>query len=136
MSSPKTFQCSVVTPESILLECDATFVALPAHDGEMGILFNRAPLLCKLDVGRLRVEGPEIMESLYIDGGFAEMSQNRLTILTEDAMRPNELDPAIAADALEVARKLDVRDDASYEARVRAMKRAKTQIKLSSLHNS
>jgi F-type H+-transporting ATPase subunit epsilon len=132
MSSAKTFHCSVVTPESIVLECDATFVALPAHDGEMGILVNRAPLLCKLDVGQLRVEGPETKESLYIDGGFAEMSDNRLTILTEDAKRPEELDRQSAAESLEAARKLKAQDDASFEARVRALKRAKAQLKISS----
>ena len=132
MSSIKTFHCSVVTPENSVLECEATFVALPAHDGELGIQLNRAPLLCKLDVGRLRIEGPETKELLYIDGGFAEMSDNRLTILTEDAKRPEELDRAIAAEALEAARKLEVRDEASYDERVRAMKRARAQIRLSS----
>ena len=132
MSSGKTFHCSVVTPESVLLECEATFVALPAHDGEMGIQFNRAPLLCKLDIGRLRVEGPETKEVLYIDGGFAEMSDNRLSILTEDAKRPEKLDRATATKALEVARKLEIRDEASYHERVRALKRARAQIKLSS----
>ena len=130
MSSSRTFHCSVVTPENIVLECEATFVVLPAHDGEMGILFNRAPLLCKLDVGGLRVEGPETRELLYIDGGFAEMCANRLTVLTEDARRPEELDRETAADSLAAARRLEVQDNASYEAKVRAVKRAKTQIKL------
>ena len=136
MSSTKTFHCSVVPPENSVLECEATFVALPAHDGELGIQLNRAPLLCKLDVGRLRIEGPETKELLYIDGGFAEMSDNRLTILTEDAKRPEELDRAIAAEALEAARKLEVRDEASYDERVRAMKRARVQIRLSSQETS
>ena len=132
MSSARTFHCSVVTPDNIVLECEATFVALPAHDGEMGILFNRAPLLCKLDVGGLRVEGPETRELLYIDGGFAEMIENRLSILTEDAKRPEELDRKVATEALKTARELEVSDAVSYVERVRAMKRARTQIKLSS----
>jgi F0F1-type ATP synthase epsilon subunit len=56
MAETKTFRCSVVTPERVVLEAEARFAALPAHDGEIGILRDRAPLLVKLDVGRLRIE--------------------------------------------------------------------------------
>lgn len=90
MASGKTFNCSVVTPEQAVLECEATFVALPAHDGEIGILFNRAPLLCRLGSGQLRVESAEEKRVLYVAGGFAEMVANRLTILTEEATYPEE----------------------------------------------
>ena len=90
MASEKTFSCSVVTPERAVLECDATFVALPAHDGEIGILFNRAPLLCRLGDGRLRVESDTEKHVLHVAGGFAEMVANRLTILTEEATVADE----------------------------------------------
>lgn len=42
-----TFHCSVVTPERAVLECEASFAAFPAHDGEIGIMPQRAPLLCR-----------------------------------------------------------------------------------------
>ena len=84
VESSKTFLCSVVTPERAVLECEATFVAMPAHDGEIGILHNRAPLLCRLGVGRLRVESTSEKHVLFVSGGFAEMVANRLTILTEE----------------------------------------------------
>ncbi|MEJ2086276.1 MAG: hypothetical protein P8Y44_11450 [Acidobacteriota bacterium] len=88
MASGKTFSCSVVTPERAVLECEATFAALPAHDGEIGILFNRAPLLCRLGHGRLRIESGAEKHVLQVAGGFAEMVANRLTILTEEATLP------------------------------------------------
>ena len=92
MAESKLFECSVVTPEQVVIECEARFVALPAHDGEVGILKQRAPLLTRLDVGPLRIEkGDGETESFFIDGGFAEMVGNRLTVLTESAVTPDEV---------------------------------------------
>ncbi len=90
MVSGKTFNCSVVTPERAVLECEAIFAALPAHDGEIGILFNRAPLLCRLGDGQLRIESATEKHVLHVAGGFAEMVANRLTILTEEATFPDQ----------------------------------------------
>lgn len=81
----KTFHCSVVTPERAVLETEASFVAFPAHDGEIGILQNRAPLLCQLGKGTLRVELGKESHRFQIEGGFAQMVDNKLTILTNDA---------------------------------------------------
>jgi len=130
MESSETFHCSVVTPERAVLECESTFVVLPAWDGEIGILKSRAPLLCKLGIGRLRVETPDEKHILFVNGGFAEMLDDRLTILTENARRPDELDRQAAASDLEEARALTVTDDASLEARQKALQRARTQLRL------
>ena len=43
MAHQSTFHCSVVTPERAVLETEASFVAFPAHDGEVGVLPDRAP---------------------------------------------------------------------------------------------
>ncbi len=130
MAKSDTFQCSVVTPERTMVECAATFVAFPAHDGEMGVLFNRSPLLCKLGVGRLRIEAPTENHTMYIDGGFAQVVDNRLTILTEQAGRPEDIDPAAAEEALIEARAMKITDENSYKARTRAIQRSQIQIRL------
>jgi len=130
MASSETFHCSVVTPERAVLECDAKFVALPAWDGEVGILRGRAPLLCKLGIGRLRIETAEGRHVLFVDGGFAEMLGDQLTILTESARAPEEIDRQAASADLEAARSLSVTDDASFEARQKALLRARTQLRL------
>ena len=83
MARTDTFHCSVITPERAMLEAEATFVAFPAHDGEVGILPDRAPLLFKMGAGELRVESPQGNQVLFVDGGFAQMVENRLTLLTE-----------------------------------------------------
>jgi len=130
VANSATFQCAVVTPEQAVLECEAKFVALPAWDGEIGILRDRAPLLCKLGIGPLRVETPDEQHVLFVDGGFAEMAENRLTILTQATRRPDELDATEVAAALETARGMEVTDDETFQARQKALRRARVQRKM------
>ena len=130
MARTDTFLCSVITPEQAVLEANATFVAFPAHDGEVGILRDRAPLLFKMGIGVLRVETPEGNHRFFVDGGFAQMVDNRLTLLTEQAKRPEEIDRAAAERALTEARALPMVSDAEFAARQKAVQRAQVQIKL------
>ncbi len=131
MADPKSFECSVVTPERVVIECAARFVALPAHDGEVGILSHRAPLVTRLDVGRLRIEksGGETV-SFFIDGGFAEMVGNRLTVLTESALAPEKLTREGAEALLAGAREMTGHDDAAHAARQRARRKARAQLRM------
>lgn len=132
MADSKTFQLAVVTPEAAVLDVEARFVALPAHDGEIGVLRNRAPLVIKLDVGLLRAETDEGTTRLYVDGGFAEMIDNRLTVLTEDAKDPATLDRAEAEQRLAEAQALTAEDAAALATREKALRRARVQLKLTS----
>lgn len=141
MTTADTFQCSVITPERKVLECDANFVAFPAHDGEMGVLNRRAPIVCKLGIGVLRVEtfdpsrdrkgAAEIVKHMFfVDGGFAQVVDNRLTILTQQARETDEIEAAVAEKALVEARAMKITDDASFIARADAIRRAQIQLKL------
>lgn len=123
MAKNDTFHCSVITPERAVLETEATFVALPAHDGELGVLRNRAPMLYKLGTGELRLDTPEGKKFLYVDGGFAQMVENRLTLLTEQAKRLEEIDSAAVERAFAEARSLPK----GSEQALRALKRATVQ---------
>ncbi len=123
-----TFHCSVVTPERAVLECDATSAVFPAHDGDVGILPRRAPLLCRLGTGILRVETEGKTQSFFIDGGFGQMVDNKLTLLTEQARAASELDLEAARAALEEAQALPVED--GYDQRQTAIERARAQVKL------
>ena len=125
-----TFHVSVITPERAVLETEATSVVFPAHDGEVGVLRNRAPLLYRLGVGLLKVETGAGRQTLFIAGGFAQMVDNKLTLLTEQAKEPEKIDRAAAEKALEEARAMKVKDDASLRARDTALRSAKLQIRL------
>ncbi len=130
MERQRTFHCSVVTPERVVLECEARFAALPAHDGELGVLANRAPLVVKLGVGSLRIEAGGETHVFFVDGGFAQMADNHLSILTPQARRPGEIAPAAAEGALAAARAMAARDEAAFAERQRALARARAQLRL------
>ena len=130
MAKAGSFHCSVITPERTVLDCDATFAAFPAHDGEMGVLTNRAPLICKLGIGALRVETGERTHRLFIDGGFAQVVGNKLTILTEQAQKAEDIDAAAANQAMVEARAMKAATEESVAARRNALQRAQVQLKL------
>lgn len=125
-----TFHCSVITPERAVLEAEATFVAFPAHDGEVGILKDRAPLLYKMGIGVLRVETHEGNHTFFVDGGFAQMVENQLTLLTQQAKTVDEIDRAAVEKALAEARKMPMDTDAEFAARQQAVKRAEVQLRM------
>ncbi|MEL7058539.1 MAG: ATP synthase F1 subunit epsilon [Acidobacteriota bacterium] len=136
-----TFQVSVVTPERAVLEADAHFVAYPAHDGEVGILPGRAPLLHKLGMGTLRVDLPgDEKRVFFVDGGFAQMIDDKLTLLTEQAREPQELEREAIERLLVEAREARADGegdggsvDAAAERQV-AVQRARAQLRLLERH--
>ena len=121
-----TFTVSVVTPEREVLAVEAKFVALPAYDGEMGILAHRAPLLAKVGAGMLRVEEASGgKRSLFVAGGFAQMVDDKLTLLTEEALEPEKVTSERAASAMAEAQKLPNRTEAENAKREAAFARAR-----------
>lgn len=130
MAKSTTFQCSVVTPEKIILDTQATFVAFPAHDGEVGILPNRAPLVCRMGIGTLRIESPQGNHTFFVDGGFAQVVDNRLSLLTEQAKKQADIAAPAAEKALSEARSLPMVSEEAFTKRQKAVKRAQVQVKL------
>jgi len=127
----KTLHCCVITPEQQLFDAEATSVVLPAHDGLIGILHDRAPLLCELGTGVLRLESEkEGTRQFYVDGGFAQVLHNEVTILTERAAAAENVTRSDANKALEQAEKMPIKDEKSAAARSRAIARAKAQLQI------
>ena len=91
-----TLQCTVVTPERAILDQAAESVVVPAHDGEIGILPGHARILAKLGVGVLRVTSGGQTRRMFIEGGFVQVSGNRVTVLTDTATELDRLDLAAA----------------------------------------
>jgi F-type H+-transporting ATPase subunit epsilon len=81
------FECDIVTPDREVFQQTVSGVVLPAHDGLVGILTNRAPLLVKLGEGTLtaHLPGGAADRTFSIRGGVAQMKGNKLTVLTEKA---------------------------------------------------
>jgi len=131
MASKGTLHCSVITPEERVLDTEATSIIIPAHDGQIGIMKDRAPLLCELGIGVLHIEGGSASgKDFFIDGGFAQVLDNEVTILTEKAAPAEKISRADAQKALAAAEAMPIPDEAASEARTRAIARAKVKLKL------
>jgi len=91
----KTFNCTVIAPTGRLLDCQSASVVFPAHDGQVGVLYNHMPMFCQLGLGIVKVrsvagdqcKGPSKSEPfLLVDGGFVLLAFNSLTIVAYDAI--------------------------------------------------
>src|SRR5690606_27623949 len=92
-----TFRCTIVTPESPILDEDAKYVSFPAWDGQIGIMPNRAPLLAKLGAGPMRVDlASGQSRTFFVAGGFAQMKGNKLSVLSDEAKPAEQIDRASA----------------------------------------
>jgi len=76
---------SVVSPERTLYEGEADMVVVPAWDGELGILRGHAPLLALLGQGPLRVRAADGEHRFQIAGGFLQVANDVVTVLSEHA---------------------------------------------------
>jgi F-type H+-transporting ATPase subunit epsilon len=104
MSGPITLR--VVTPERVVLDTTATSVIFPGLDGSTGVLKGHAPLVAALGVGELtfRDEAGQVT-GLFVAGGFAEVHDNTVRIVTEASEPPSEIDLERAEEAARRARK-------------------------------
>jgi F-type H+-transporting ATPase subunit epsilon len=74
---------SVISPEKVLFEGQASGIVAPGHDGELGILPGHAPLMTVLGTGLLRLEGAS--QQFQVQGGFLQVVDNVVRVVTESA---------------------------------------------------
>jgi F-type H+-transporting ATPase subunit epsilon len=101
---PHDLQVVVVTPERALFDQRADFVSIPMYDGELGVLPERAALIGRLGFGELRVKKGTATTYLYVDGGFVQVRNNVVSVLTARALKPEEIKPDAVQQALDAAR--------------------------------
>jgi F-type H+-transporting ATPase subunit epsilon len=124
--------CTIITPDRQVLDVQVTSVVLPAHDGQIGVLQNRAALLCKLGIGVVRLGHAGQERRVFVDGGFAQVRENNVTVLTRAAMEPDQVDLKTTEAALKAAYEMRITDEASLTSRSDAIARAKSQLALAS----
>ena len=128
--APGSLQCIVVTPERAVLDEAADFVALPMYDGELGILPGRAPLIGRLGYGELRLRRGTSTHRYFVDGGFAQVRTNVVTVLTPRAIRGEDIDVQAATRTLEEPNDTSPLPEAQ-EARSKNRARARAQLRVS-----
>jgi len=87
-----TIHLEVVTPAKAVLDVKATEVVLPGIQGELGILPGHLPLLTSLDVGTMVVKSEGKSRTFVLDGGFAEVLREKITVLTEACEGVDDID--------------------------------------------
>ncbi len=129
----KTIHLEIVTPDRKLLSEDVEFVGAPGYNGEFGILPDHAPFLSALGVGSLHYNKDGRTHWIFLSGGFAEVSSNKVSVLAEVAERAEEIDLERASKAREraanrlVEQKAQIDFARSQAALQRALARMKTR---------
>ncbi|MBS1801469.1 MAG: ATP synthase F1 subunit epsilon [Acidobacteria bacterium] len=97
----------LVTPDRVLLDATAEAVELPSMSGYLEALYGHAPLLAELSAGEVRLHGGTSGDQkFFVAWGFVEVLPERVTILAETAMHPNEINVAEAKEELAEGEKL------------------------------
>jgi F-type H+-transporting ATPase subunit epsilon len=89
-----TFHFDLVSPEKLLFSGDVDQVDVPGSEGEFGVLADHAPLVATLKPGILTIFESGKALRVVVFGGFAEVSPQGLTVLADNAVPVDELDPA------------------------------------------
>lgn len=124
-------QCVVVTPERTELDRTADYVALPMFDGELGVQTGRAPMIGRLGYGTLRLQTAAGPERYYVDGGFAQVEDDVVSILTGKLTPVDLIDSDTAQAELEKALELPSSSPEQSGLKQTAVSRARGQLRSS-----
>jgi len=102
--STHTIHVDVVSAEEQIFSGEASFVALPGEAGELGIYPRHTPLITRVKPGSVRIQKPDGNEEfIFVAGGILEVQPNRVTVLSDTAIRGKDLDEQKAAEAKRAA---------------------------------
>jgi F-type H+-transporting ATPase subunit epsilon len=123
----------IVSPEKLLLSRPVDMVVIPAAEGEMGVLVNHAPMIVLLRGGIVRLyQGDAVTDRLFVSGGFAEVTPDRVTVLADEVFALTELSRAEAERRLAAAQAdydaVDKMDMVALEATMDRMQSARAML--------
>ena len=110
-----TLQLEIVTPEAVIYSEAVDMVTLPGSEGETGIYPNHVPLMTKVQAGELIAKKAGAEEILAVSEGFAEITGDHVSILTDNAANSTDIDEATAEEARSKAEKRLKEGDISEE---------------------
>jgi F-type H+-transporting ATPase subunit epsilon len=125
----KSLQLVLVTPEVTLLDEPVAALRFPLHDGQIGILPGRAPMIGRLGYGELKVTRLDgEYASYFVDGGFVQVKEGAVTLLTDRALARDEINASEASAKLQEAFSRVAKTDAQADARERDQERARQML--------
>ncbi len=130
-----TFRCTLVTPEQQLLDVAVTYATFPAHDGQVGLMKGRAPLLAALGDGAMRLDFEDGGSRwFFVGGGFAQMKDDKLSLVAEEATPADEIVRSKADEDLKKAIATVAHSDDEVEKKFRSIQRAKQMSGIATKH--
>ncbi|MCA1939634.1 MAG: F0F1 ATP synthase subunit epsilon [Caenispirillum bisanense] len=107
----ETLEFELVSPEKLLVSEPVEMVVVPGAEGNFGALPRHSPMLTTVRPGVLDIyKGGKVESRIFVAGGFAEVNEERCTVLAEEAVRLEQLTRDVVEKRLQAAR------DASQEA--------------------
>ncbi len=122
--------CIVVTPERTVCEEPADFVAVTLFDGELGIGPGHTPLIGRLGYGELRIRQGSHVERFYVEGGFVEVTNDVVSLLTQRAMPAAQIDEQAAIKQMETAHSQSAHTPELMAARQQAVDQGRAQLRV------
>lgn len=98
-----TLNLRVMAPNRTVWTSEAQEIILSSNSGQIGILPNHAPLLTALDIGVMKVRIDSKWTAVALMGGFAQIENNQMTILVNEAEKASDIDPKEAQEAFDLA---------------------------------
>ncbi len=127
----RTFRCTLVTPEHQALDAQVSYASVPAHDGLIGIMPFRAPLMIKLGDGALRLDlAKGETRWFFVGGGFAQMKGNALSLVAQEAVPVEQMQREEAQTQLKEAQAQVTHSDEAFVRVQRQQTRARTMLHL------
>lgn len=127
----KTFRCSLITPEKQVLQDEVAYASIPAWDGLIGVAPQRSPLVVQLTDGPLRLDYEEGGSRwFFIGGGFAQIHDDHLVLLANQAVPADEIDSTHSQDLLKNALAQKPTSDEAFAAVARSQLRARVMLQL------
>ena len=127
-------QLEIVTPEKVVVSQEVDMVVAPGSLGEFGVLEGHIPFLSGILPGELRFNAEGKTEYLAVSTGFAEISEDRVSILVDSAEAARDIDVERAKEAMERARERLAMDrkkeDIDFLRAEAALRRAVSRIKV------
>ncbi len=102
----KSLKLEIVTPDRLVLSREVDYVGAPGLEGDFGVLPNHVPFLTSIKIGNVLYKEDGKSHYVFVAGGFAEVSNSKITILAEVAERAVEIDKDRANKARDRAEKL------------------------------
>jgi len=118
----ETTNFELVSPEKLLVSQPVEMVVVPGAEGYFGVLPRHAPFISTLIPGVIQIsEGGQVKERIFVAGGFAEVTEDRCTVLAETAIALGEIDRAAVEQTLKnLAEDLQAAKDDSEKAAVQS----------------